>query len=158
MRRTRSMIVLLLVAAGCKKDVPQVAYRAVPVERRDIVVSAQAAGAIQPDTTVDVKSKASGEVLQLNAETGQLVKRGARLVRIDPRNARNTLAQAQADLTVAEAKLTNATSQKRRADELFKTQSITEQEHEQALLDYADAGAQVVRSKVAVDNARIQLE
>jgi HlyD family secretion protein len=152
------MIVLLLVAPGCKKDVPQIAYRAVPVERRDIVVSAQAAGAIQPDTTVDVKSKASGEVLQLNAETGQLVKRGARLVRIDPRNARNTLAQAQADLTVAEAKLTNATSQKRRADELFKTQSITEQEHEQALLDYADAGAQVVRSKVAVDNARIQLE
>ncbi len=36
---------------------------------------------------------------------------------------------------------TNATSQKRRADELFKTQSITEQEHEQALLDYADASA-----------------
>ena len=158
MRPTRSMIVLLLVAAACKKEVPPVAYRAVPVEQRDIIVSAQAAGAIQPDTTVDVKSKASGEVLQLNAETGQLVKRGAPLVRIDPRNARNTLAQAQADLTVAEAKLTNATSQKRRADELFKTQSITEQEHEQALLDYADASAQVVRSKVAVDNARIQLE
>jgi HlyD family secretion protein len=158
MRQTRSMIVLLLVAAACKKEVPPVAYRAVPVEQRDIIVSAQAAGAIQPDTTVDVKSKASGEVLQLNAETGQLVKRGAPLVRIDPRNARNTLAQAQADLSVAEAKLTNATSQKRRADELFKTQSITEQEHEQALLDYADASAQVVRSKVAVDNARIQLE
>ena len=129
-----------------------------PVEQRDIVVSAQAAGAIQPDTTVEVKSKASGEILQLNAETGQLVKRGAPLVRIDPRNARNTLAQAQADLDVAQAKLTNATSQKRRADELFKSQSITEQEHEQALLDYADASAQVVRSRVSVDNAKIQLE
>ena len=129
-----------------------------PVEQRDIVVSAQAAGAIQPDTTVEVKSKASGEILQLSAETGQLVKRGAPLVRIDPRNARNTLAQAQADLDVAQAKLTNATSQKRRADELFKSQSITEQEHEQALLDYADASAEVVRSRVSVDNARIQLE
>ena len=133
-------------------------YRRVPVEQRDIVVSAQAAGAIQPDTTVEVKSKASGEVLQLNAETGQLVKRGAPLVRIDPRNARNTLAQAQADLDVAQAKLANATSQKRRADELFKSQSITEQEHDQSVLDYADASAQVVRSRVAVDNARIQLE
>jgi HlyD family secretion protein len=149
---------VLVLVAGCKKETPQVVYRAVPVEQRDIVVSAQAAGAIQPDTTVEVKSKASGEVLQLNAETGQLVKRGAPLVRIDPRNARNTLAQAQADLDVAQAKLTNATSQKRRADELFKSQSITEQEHEQALLDYADASAQVVRSRVAVDNARIQLE
>jgi HlyD family secretion protein len=152
------LIAALLAVAGCKKEAPPVVYRAVPVERRDIVVSAQAAGAIQPDTTVEVKSKASGEVLQLNAETGQLVKRGAPLVRIDPRNARNTLAQAQADLDVAQAKLANATSQKRRADELFKTQSITEQEHEQALLDYADASAQVVRSRVAVDNARIQLE
>jgi HlyD family secretion protein len=155
----RSRVILaLLLAAACKKDAPQIVYRAVPVEQRDIVVSAQAAGAIQPDTTVEVKSKASGEVLQLNAETGQLVKRGAPLVRIDPRNARNALAQAQADLDVARAKLANATSQKRRADELFGTRSITEQEHEQALLDFADASAQVVRSRVAVDNARIQLE
>jgi len=148
----------LILAAACKKNAAPVTYQSLPVERRDIIVSAQASGAIQPDTTVEVKSKASGEVLQLNAETGQVVKRGAPLVRIDPRNARNALAQAQADLDVAKAKLTNSTSQKARADELFKTQSITQQEHEQALLDYADARAGVVRSQVAVDNARIQLE
>ncbi len=148
----------LLAIAGCKEEAPPIAYRAVPVERRDIVVSARAAGAIQPDTTVEVKSKASGEVLELNAETGQLVQRGARLVRIDARNARNLLEQAQADLAVARARLANATSQKRRADELFQTRSITEQEHEQALLDHADASAQVVRARVEVDNARIQLD
>jgi HlyD family secretion protein len=155
LRMTAALIAILV---GCKKETPPPTYQAVPVERRDIVVSAQASGAIQPDTTVEVKSKASGEILQLNAETGDVVKRGAPLVRIDPRNARNLLAQAQADLDVARAKLTNSTSQKKRADELFKSQSITEQEHEQALLDYADARSQVVRSQVAVDNARIQLE
>jgi len=144
--------------SSCKKETPPITYEAVPVERRDIVVSAQASGAIQPDTTVEVKSKASGEILQLSAETGQVVQRGAPLVRIDPRNARNALAQAQADLDVAKAKLTNAASQKQRADALYKSQSITEQEHEQALLDYADAKSQVVRSQVSVDNARIQLE
>ncbi|HEY4649671.1 MAG TPA: efflux RND transporter periplasmic adaptor subunit [Gemmatimonadales bacterium] len=157
----RSVTLTLLlagVAAGCKKETPPITYEAVPVERRDIVVSAQASGAIQPDTTVEVKSKASGEILQLSAETGQVVQRGAPLVRIDPRNARNALAQAQADLDVAKAKLTNTASQKQRADALYKSQSITEQEHEQALLDYADAKSQVVRSQVSVDNARIQLE
>ena len=148
----------IILLAACKKEAPQIVYRAVPVEQRDIVVSAQAAGAIQPDTTVEVKSKASGEILQLNAETGQLVQRGAPLVRVDPRNARNLLAQAQADVDVAEAQLANATSQKRRADELFKSQSITEQEHEQAVLDFANASAAVVRARVSVDNARIQLE
>jgi HlyD family secretion protein len=159
---TRRLLICFAVTAGllqgCKKQTPPSAYQAVPVERRDIVVSAQASGTVQPDTTVEVKSKASGEVLQLNAETGQVVKSGTLLVRIDPRNARNLLSQAQADLEVAKAKLTNTTSQKRRADELFQSQSITEQEHEQALLDYADAKAAVVRAQVAVDNARIQLE
>ncbi len=154
----RTTLLVVGLVASCKKEAPPVTYQAVPVERRDIVVSAQASGAIQPDTTVEVKSKASGEILQLHAETGDVVKRGAPLVRVDPRNARNALAQAQADLDVARAKLTNSTSQKKRADELFKSQSITEQEHEQALLDYADARSQVVRSQVAVDNARIQLE
>ena len=144
--------------AGCKKETAPVPYQALPVERRDIVVSAQASGTVQPDTTVEVKSKASGEILQLSAETGEIVKRGAPLVRIDPRNARNAMAQAQADLDVAKAKLANSTSQKRRADELFQSRSITEQEHEQALLDYADARSAVVRSQVDVDNARIQLE
>ena len=144
--------------AACKEKPPPVAYQAVPVEHRDIVVSARASGTIQPDTVVEVKSKASGEILELRVETGQLVKRGALMVRVDPRNPRNLMAQAQADLEVAEAKLTNATSQKRRADELFESQSITEQEHENALLDYANARAEVVRARVAVDDARNQLD
>ena len=150
----------LLVAGlgGCEKKTEQVVYQAVPVERRDIEVSALASGTIQPDTTVEVKSKASGEILQLLAETGQLVKRGAPLVRVDPRNARNALAQAQANLDVARAKLTNATAQKTRSDELYTSRSITEQEHEQSLLDYADATSSVVNAQVAVDNTKIQLE
>jgi HlyD family secretion protein len=151
-------VLLVALAGGCRKPPPASPYLAMAVEPRDIVVSAQAAGTIQPDTTVEVKSKASGEVLRLGAETGQIVKRGAPLVNIDPRNARNALAQAQADLDVAKAKLENAGSQKRRSDELFQSQSITQQEHEQSLLDYANAKSEVVRAQVAVDNARIQLE
>lgn len=148
----------LLLLASCKQEAPPVTYQALPVERRDIVVSVQASGTVQPDTVVEVKSKASGEILDIRVETGQAVKRGALMVRVDPRNPRNTMAQAEADLEVAQARLTNATSQRRRADELFKSQSITEQEHESALLDYANARAEVVRARVAVDNARDQLD
>jgi HlyD family secretion protein len=154
----RVMLLIGLGLAGCKEEEAPPVYQAIPVVRRDIVVSAQASGTVQPDTVVEVKSKASGEILELRVETGQLVKRGALMVRVDPRNPRNLLAQAQADLEVAEARLTNATSQKRRADELFKSQSITEQEHESALLDYANARAEVVRARVAVDDARNQMD
>ncbi|HEY8256285.1 MAG TPA: efflux RND transporter periplasmic adaptor subunit [Gemmatimonadales bacterium] len=156
--RRLCILAALFAMAGCKKQEAQVVYQAVPVERRDIAVSALASGTLQPDTTVEVKSKASGEILQLLAETGQLVKRGAPLVRVDPRNARNLLAQAQANLDVAKAQLANATSQKNRSDELYKSQSITEQEHEQSVLDFADAKSAVVNAQVSVDNAKIQLE
>jgi HlyD family secretion protein len=152
------MTVLAGLLFACKKETPPVAYQALPIERRDIVVSAQASGSVQPDTTVEVKSKASGEILDLAVETGQAVKRGDLMVRVDPRIPRNAVAQAQADLEVAQARLTNASSQRRRADELFKSQSITEQEHEQALLDYANANAEVIRARVALDNARDQLD
>jgi HlyD family secretion protein len=158
MRSRFAFTAALLLASACGKEAPPVVYQALPVETRDIVVSAQAAGTIQPDTTVEVKSRASGEVLQILAETGQMVNRGDLLVRIDRRIPQNTLAQAQAELEVALAQQANALSQKRRADELFKSQSITEQEHETATLAYANARASVVRSQVAVENAKIQLD
>jgi HlyD family secretion protein len=154
----RSLLAAVALLAACKKEEPPVTYQALPVGRGDIVVTAQATGTVQPDTVVEVKSKASGEILDLKVETGQVVKRGALMVRVDPRNPRNTLAQAQADLDVARARVANATSQKRRADELFKSQSITEQEHETALLDYANAKAEEVRAQVAVENAKDQLD
>ena len=60
---------LLGIAACHKTQAPQ-AYEAVPVQRRNIVVSASASGAIEPVLTVDVKSKASGEIIAMNDEVG----------------------------------------------------------------------------------------
>jgi HlyD family secretion protein len=157
----RIVVASLLAAvalAGCKKKAEQVAYQAVPVERRDIVVSAQAAGTVQPDTVVEVKSKASGEILDIHVQTGQEVKRGDLMVEVDKRVARNNLAQAQAELEVAKAQLTNAEAKKRRADELYQTKSITQEEHEQAALDYASAKSAVIRAQVSVETAQDQLD
>ena len=161
--RTRHLLVAVgataLTMVGCNgKEETTVVYQALPVVQRDIVLSAQAAGIIEPDTTVEVKSKASGEILDLRVETGELVERGTLMVRIDQRTPRNNLAQAEAELEVAKAQLANALAQKRRADELFTSQSITETEHEKADLDYANAKATVVRAEVQVENARIRMD
>jgi hypothetical protein len=40
--RTQTLILALLALAACKKETPAVVYQAVPVEKRNIVVSAQA--------------------------------------------------------------------------------------------------------------------
>ena len=144
---------------GCKKkEAARIVYQSVPIERRDIIVSARATGTIHPDTVVEVKSKASGEILEMKAETGSMVSRGQLLVRVDQRGPRNTVNQAEANLDVAKARLQNADAQRRRSDELFKSQSITEQEHESAVLALANAKAEVVRAQVDVENARIAME
>lgn len=157
MRRTL-LSALALASTACKEEVVPVVYQAVAVETRSIAVSVRAAGNVQPDTVVEVKSKASGEILQMAVETGQDVVRGQLLVQVDQRSPRNTLSQAEAELQVARARLETAQSQKRRSDELFKSQSITEQEQEQATLAVANARAEVVRGEVAVENARIAMD
>lgn len=75
-------VTALVVGTGCnRQQAPAVLFQSVPVERRDVVVSARATGTIQPDTVVEVKSKASGEILEMRAETGATVQRGTLLVR-----------------------------------------------------------------------------
>ena len=149
---------LSLWLTGCGEEAEPPIYQAVPVEQRDIVVSASAAGVIEPVSTVDVKSKASGEIIDVRVEIGDEVEVGQLLVKVDPRMPRNALLQAQADLDVAKAQLSNAESQLRRAEELYKTQSITEQEHEAANLQAANAKAQLVRAERSLEDGRISFE
>ena len=141
-----------MIACG-KKQAP-ISYEAVPVEHRSIAVSASASGAIEPPLTVDVKSKASGEIIGMNVQTGDDVKEDQLLASIDPRIPRNNLAQAVANLQVAQAQLANAKAQLARSDTLFKAQAITQTEYDQAKLDYANANAAVIRAQSDLENAR----
>ena len=144
--------------AACKKTAPPPVYETLRVEKRDIIVSAHATGTVQPDTTVQVKTRASGEVLGLKVETGQVVKRGALLMQIDPRLTRNAVAQAQASVVAAKAQLDNAAVQKQRSDSLLAAQAITALEHDQDVLAYANAKAALVSAQVNLENNRINLE
>lgn len=149
---------MLLLAVACAQEQAAPLYEKVAVARQDIAVAVAAAGAVEPVRTVEVKSKASGEIIEMHVETGDLVRAGQLLARIDPRVQRNTLSQAQANLDVARARLQNAEAQKKRADELFARQSIAETEHESTNLAWATARAEVVGAETALENARDQME
>lgn len=126
-------------------------------ELRSLEVTAEAAGLIEPIRLVEVKSKASGEITALHVETGDAVKRGDLLGQVDPRDVRNTFAQAEADLAVAEARMATARAQKERSEELRKANVITEQEYESATFEEANARAQLVKARVNLDLARERL-
>jgi HlyD family secretion protein len=156
----RAWIFLVVAAAvaGCAEETEVPVYRLVPVETRDIVLSAEAAGTIEPVTTIEVKSKASGEIIEIAVETGDRVERGDLLVRVDQRVARNALTQAEADLEVSEAQLDNARSQFERSESLHATQFISDEEYEAARLAFANARASLVRSQRSLEDARISYE
>jgi len=143
---------------GCESSEEPQVYRAAPVIRGDIVVSVEAAGIIEPFLLVEVKSKASGEILKIHGETGDFVEQGALLVQIDKRSPRNQLAQAEAELEAAKARRSIAQAQSRRAETLFKSRTINEVDYEQTVLEFANAKAEVIRAQVAVENGRIALD
>lgn len=151
--------VLLIIA--CEEQVAEEAaelYQSVRVEVRDIIISVEAAGAVEPVTTVEVKSKASGEILELPVAIGDLVESGTMMAKIDKRVLRNTVRQAVAALEVARARLSNAQSQLDRIDALYTKNSISQAEWDDATLEQAIAKSEVVSSEIALENARIAID
>lgn len=136
--------------AGPTNGTPEVAV----AERRNLEIKAEAVGLVEPIRIVEVKSKASGEVLHLQVETGDNVERGALLAEIDPRDVRNGLAQAKADLDVAEARFRTSRAQRQRAVELRQANVITEQEFESAELEEANANTQLVKARTNLELAQ----
>jgi HlyD family secretion protein len=154
----KRFLALLLGLAACQKAQPAPLYEKVAVQRRDIVVTAAASGAIQPILTLSVKSKASGEIIDMPVQTGDEVKQGQLLVKIDPRIPRNDLKQAEANLAVAKAQLQNATAQLKRSEDLYQSKSIAQTDYEAAKLSYATAQSAVVNAEASLQTARDAME
>lgn len=147
------------LAAGCEAEPEDTAiYDSVVVDERVIEVSVEAAGVVEPESTVEVKSKASGEILTVHAETGDVIEAGTLLVEVDKRTPRNRLSEAEAALVAARARRSIAQTQMTRSETLFESGTLTQAEFEQTQLEFANSQAQVVSAEVAVENARIAME
>jgi HlyD family secretion protein len=125
--------------------------------RGDLRITAEATGTVEPIRRVEVKSKASGEVLRLHADIGDLVEPGTLLAEIDPRDVRNRYDQALADLEVARARSGISRQQLSRQQELLAAGVITQQELESASLEAANAEANLVKAQTNFDLAELQL-
>ncbi len=150
-RTVTATLACTVAMAGCNRGNAESAAASGPetglVERRTLDIRVEATGQIEPIRLVEVKSKASGEILRLHVETGDVVQAGALLAEIDPRDVRNALDQAQADLAVAQARLQTSIAQRERSEELRKANVVTQQEYENAVLDEANSRAQLVKAQ-----------
>jgi HlyD family secretion protein len=124
----------------------------------DMEILAEAAGQIEPIRVIEVKSKASGDVLRLHGETGDVVTRGTLLAEIDPRDVRNAYLQAEADREVAAARHGTSRAQLQRVRELRAANVVTEQDLENAQLDFANANAQLIKAETSLELARERMQ
>src|SRR5262245_37769826 len=115
------LVVAAVALSACKDESKKiVALRTVEVARAYITLRVQATGVVEPIDTVDIKSKAGGTVVEEPVEVGSIVKAGALLAQIDPRDVRNMFEQAMADDVVSAMSLEKAMRDRSRKDSLFK--------------------------------------
>ncbi len=149
-----------VVTAACSNDelvTEGSSLTTVEVTRGDLSIRAEATGTVEPIRTVEVKSKASGEILRLHADVGDEVGPGSLLADIDPRDVQNRFNQTEADLAVAQARLEISEAQLERSDQLLEAAVITPQEHESSRLEFANSQASLVKAKTNHDLAILQL-
>jgi len=84
---TITCLALFLSSCGSNEDANKETtfYKKETVNQKKLELSIEASGIIEAISSVEIKSKASGEILFLGAEVGDLVKKGSILGQIDQR-------------------------------------------------------------------------
>lgn len=96
-----AIIVLILVFGGyfgyrvIKGNNQQTRYVLANVEKGTLITSVSGSGQTSASNQIDIKPKASGEIVYLNAKAGQEVKTGTLLAQLDTTNAQKTVRDAE---------------------------------------------------------------
>lgn len=157
-----SIIAVILVISACgsepESNQETAFYKKENITNKRLELSIEASGVIEAISSIEIKSKASGEVLFLGAEVGDLVEKGAMLAQIDQRTPNNILNQAKSDLEASKVRLENAQSQFDRGKELHANASISDKDFEDIEESFAQAKSALVRNEVSFENAKIALD
>ena len=125
---------------------------------RDITVSVSATGILQPVKIVEIKSKASGEILEMPVEMGDFLEAGALIAQIDTRILDQELKQVGADYESAEIRLQIAQRQFVRAESLHAEDLISDNDFETSKQNFTSAESQFIRAEASLELARERLE
>lgn len=156
-----SMLCIAFIFSACSsedKSEQTTFYKKETVGQKNLELTIEASGVIEAISSVEIKSKASGEILYLGAEVGDYIEKGSMLGQIDQRTPTNILDQSKSDLEAAKVRLENAESQYKRGKELHSQGSVSEKDFEDIQESLAQAKSTLVRTQVTYDNAKIALD
>ncbi|MCC3245062.1 efflux RND transporter periplasmic adaptor subunit [Methylocystis sp. WRRC1] len=152
---------LALMLAACGRDAQDEAQaarpvRAIVIEKSKLGETIELTGVIQPENEVALSFRIGGRIVERLVGTGDAVKAGQLLARLDSQNEMNALRSAQARLAAAQGRSREARNIFAREQSLLARRYTTKTKFDQALTavetaksDIEDATAQL---KIVQDN------
>lgn len=145
-------------SAGGPGGGPAVPVTLATVEQKTTAVEVASFGTVEAYANVDIRAQVTGILTGVHFTEGQRVKKGDRLLSIDPRPAQVALQAAQANLEGHEAQLKNAESEAARQTQLLQKGYASQDIYDKSVADVNTLRAAVSADKAAIDNAALTLD
>jgi membrane fusion protein (multidrug efflux system) len=154
----------LLLTLACAKGpagptaAPTLSVKVVKVEARSLDETIDISGSLVSSVAVDVKTEIAGRIVALRKLEGDRVSQGELLAELNSETPRLAVAQAHANLEVAQASLDrariledHARLERERAENLLRSGGITDKDYRSAQVAARDATAQVKLAAAQVE-------
>ncbi len=128
------------------------------VVQRTTPVAVPSFGTVEAYADVDIKAQVTGILMQVHFTEGHMVKKGDRLLSIDPRQPQATLKMARANLEKDQAQLKNAEREATRQTELLQKGFASQDVYDEAQTTVETLRAAVSADQAALENATLQLD
>ena len=156
---------VILALSACKKGDNQNTISTKPqdvsvleLKSEDIPLNFEFSARAQGSKETEVRAQVSGILLKRNYVEGTKVEEGSILFQIDPKPYELALNQANAHLAQAKAQYTNAKTQWKRTEELFKEGYASAKTRDEALANMSSLEAAVQLAQAEVDTAKLNLD
>ncbi|MBP5485693.1 MAG: efflux RND transporter periplasmic adaptor subunit [Alphaproteobacteria bacterium] len=148
-----AVIVMIYAFVGTASKVAKKDFVTVDIMRGNLSQTVTATGEIQPVNTVNVGSQVSGTISDIFVDYNSTVKKGDRLLEIEPSVLKASVDEAEASLESAKSQLNLAKSNYERDKSLFDSGYIARAEMEQSQATYEQALQSVKRMQSQYDRA-----
>jgi multidrug efflux system membrane fusion protein len=140
------------------KGPPAVPVTVAVVTQETIPVRLRAIGNVEAYSTVALKARVDGQIVEVNFKEGAPVRKGEVLFRIDARPFQAALRQAEANALRDAAARDQARSQERRYQDLLEKNFVSKEAYAQIRTNAETAAAVARASQAALENARLNVE
>jgi RND family efflux transporter MFP subunit len=152
----------LLSLAGCEKkeEKPQAGPPDVLVSevvQQNVPIFQEWVAQLNGPVNADITPKVQGYLLKQAYQNGYFVKKGQLLFELDPRQYQAAVEQAKAQVAVAQAKLSEATTNVDRDTPLAAQNAIPQKQLDTDLSNQAAGKAEVLAQQAALQNAELNL-